>query len=60
MIWLKYAIWSIVFISGVVGIAIMKKMLQCGNKKMPPSFWAYVAWVVLMEIKAFVLYFMVF
>lgn len=60
MTWLKYAIWGIVFISGIVGVAVMKNILQSANKKMPLSFWAYVAWVILMEIVAFVLYFVIF
>lgn len=60
MLWLKYGIWSVIFISGVVGIVVMKNILQFENKKMPPSFWAYVAWIILVEIVAFVLYFMIF
>lgn len=61
MIWLKYVIWGIVMVTGVVGVWVMARLMRTrGEEKMPLSFWAYVAWVGLMEIIAFVLYFVVF
>lgn len=57
---IKWLIYSIILISGIIGIAGMARMLRAQNEKMPPSFWAYVAWVVFIEIVASVLYLIIF
>lgn len=60
MLWLKYIIWGSIVLAGGGGILVMRNLMLKVNKKMPPSFWAYVAWIIFVEIVAFVLYFMIF